>query len=57
MRGLFVYNAALFRATTIERLGGRFVQLLERAAANPSLPLSALAVDPEVELPAIESVV
>lgn len=57
VRGIFVYNAALFSPATIERLSARFGQLLERAVANPSLSLSTLAVDPEVELPAIDSLV
>jgi hypothetical protein len=55
LRVIFVYDASLFRAETIERLGERLARLIGRAVGNPDLSLSTLAVDAEVELPALDS--
>lgn len=45
----FKYNADLFRAETIERMAGAFVELLHSIVRDPHAPVSALRLVPESE--------
>ncbi|MCW5315485.1 amino acid adenylation domain-containing protein [Nostoc sp. KVJ3] len=47
--GVWEYNTDLFDASTIERMTGHFVTLLEGIIANPQQPISQLPLLPEVE--------
>ena len=49
LRGSFVYNADLFNADTIERMGRHFQMLLEGIAANPQRRISDLSLLSKVE--------
>ncbi|MFN6558746.1 MAG: amino acid adenylation domain-containing protein [Nostoc sp. ChiSLP01] len=47
--GMWEYNTDLFDASTIERITGHFVTLLEGILANPQQPISQLPLLTEVE--------
>jgi amino acid adenylation domain-containing protein len=49
LRGLWEYNTDLFERSTIERLAGNFVTLLEAIAANPQQRISQLPLLTEIE--------
>jgi amino acid adenylation domain-containing protein len=49
IRAVFEYSAAIFAATTVERMAARFRLLLDSALATPGLPLSELRVMDEAE--------
>ena len=49
LAGAWEYNTDLFDASTIERLTGHFVTLLEGIVANPTEPISQLPLLTEVE--------
>ncbi|MBW4594951.1 MAG: amino acid adenylation domain-containing protein [Brasilonema angustatum HA4187-MV1] len=47
--GVWEYSTDLFDASTIERMAGHFVTLLEAIVANPQLPISQLPILTTVE--------
>ncbi|CAD5916872.1 Surfactin synthase subunit 1 [Planktothrix agardhii] len=49
LRGVWEYNTDLFERSTIERLAGNFVTLLEAIVANPQQQISQLPLLTEVE--------
>jgi non-ribosomal peptide synthetase component F len=49
LRGVWEYNTDLFERSTIERLAGNFVTLLEAIVANPQQPIFQLPLLTEVE--------
>ncbi|HEU0077439.1 MAG TPA: amino acid adenylation domain-containing protein, partial [Longimicrobiaceae bacterium] len=49
LRGSLSYRAELWDAPTLERMAGHFATLLERVAAGPDLPLSALELPDAAE--------
>jgi amino acid adenylation domain-containing protein len=49
MVGSFEYDAALFDESTVARMSGHFLTLLESVAADPSQRVSALPILPESE--------
>ncbi|WP_026785829.1 non-ribosomal peptide synthetase [Planktothrix rubescens] len=49
LRGVWEYNTDLFERSTIERLAGNFVTLLEAIVANPQQQISQLTLLTEVE--------
>ncbi|HYH79360.1 MAG TPA: amino acid adenylation domain-containing protein, partial [Longimicrobium sp.] len=54
LAGTISYRTALFDAATIERMAGRLVRLLERAAADPDARLSGLELVDEAERRVLE---
>jgi amino acid adenylation domain-containing protein len=49
LKGEFVYNADLFDASTIERMAGHYLRILERIVVNPEQRLSDLPLLTEEE--------
>jgi amino acid adenylation domain-containing protein len=55
LRCTFEYATALFDRSTVQRMGGQLLRLLEAALAEPDRPLVALPMLPEEELALLHS--